>query len=232
MTKHELYAELVRKRKQCALCNGLTNPATVTGGSCDSDEIGPWSRWQANLNGRVLVVGQDWGDVAYFKKWDGRDQEQGNPTNENLQKLLAVLNIGISQPLEKQISSVFLTNMVLCLKRGGMQAAVRDEWLCNCTREFLVPLINIVRPRIVLALGLSVTKSILDYYDIPHRSTAKLADLMARGPYSLTREIHFLPVYHCGAGSVNRNRSLVEQTEDWQRIAAWLTMNAAVAVKA
>lgn len=73
MEKIEAYKSLVEKRKDCSLCNGLSNPAAVANGKYDSNEIGPWSLWQANLNTNLLVVGQDWGDVKYFKKWEGKD---------------------------------------------------------------------------------------------------------------------------------------------------------------
>ena len=88
MGKIDVYNSLVNKRKYCRSCNGLVNCSVVDDGKYDSDEIGPWTLWQGNLNSEIMVVGQDWGDRTYFSKWKGADQPSGNPTNENLQRLL------------------------------------------------------------------------------------------------------------------------------------------------
>lgn len=88
MKKQEAYSNLVRQRKSCRSCRGLVNPAMHEGGKYDSGEIGPWTLWQGDLNSKIMIVGQDWGDKAYFTKWKGADQPSGNPTNSNLQKLL------------------------------------------------------------------------------------------------------------------------------------------------
>lgn len=104
MNRQEEYRKLVKQRKGCELCAhlGLTNPACFKGGIYDSDQIGPWSRWQGNLNAEIMVVGQDWGDTAYFEAWRGRDQSSGNPTNSNLQLLLQTFDITIEEPNKSQ----------------------------------------------------------------------------------------------------------------------------------
>ena len=47
----------------CARCVGLINPTRCASGVYDSEEIGPWARWQGDLDVELMVVGQDWGDV-------------------------------------------------------------------------------------------------------------------------------------------------------------------------
>ena len=170
----------------------------------------------------VLVVGQDWGDVAYFERWRGIDQPSGNPTNENLRRLLGLIGARLGSPREHQDLQVFLTNLILCLKTGGLQAPVRDEWLRNCTRELFAELVRIVRPLAVLALRQRVTSAILDYYGVPYCRTVSLSELTSHAPFRIGDDAYLFPVYHCGAGGVNRNRSFAKQCEDWQRIGAWL----------
>lgn len=222
MKKAEAYEKLVEKRKTCSLCKDLRNPATVADGRCDRDQIGPWSLWQANLDSDCVVVGQDWGDISYFEKWEGRDQPFGNPTNENLQKLLKNVGVEIGKPRDRQNQVVFLTNLILCLKTGGLQGRVDDQWFTNCSSTFFKPLVEIVRPRVIIALGNTVSESILALYDIPYSKGATFSKLMSQSPYQLTNSMLLFPVYHCGAGSVNRNRSLPEQEQDWLMINKWL----------
>lgn len=149
--KQIAYSPLVRARQSCRACPGLINPAECLH---DSDQIGPWSLWQGNLRADLVVVGQDWGDARYFTSNKGRDGS-GNPTNENLRKLLRSIGIDIAGPTAADAGggAVFLTNAVLCLKDGGMQAEVRPEWFVNCGRRFLRPTIDLVAPTAVVSLG-------------------------------------------------------------------------------
>ncbi len=236
-SRQEAYNALVAKRKTCRVCaqdlanpaclkgdgsdSGLVNPACFEDGIYDSDHIGPWSCWQGNLNSKVLVVGQDWGDRAYFKKWQGLDQPSGNPTNTNLQALLKQFGISIQDPRESQEQLIFLSNIILCLKDGGMQAPIKDEWLSSCAVDFFCPLVKIIKPKIIIALGERLSKKILTLYGIPHPKSAPLSQLMNGSPFKLTGSTYLFPVYHCGAGGVNRNRSMEKQEEDWAKAADW-----------
>src|SRR5947208_3645966 len=112
--KQARYAELVRDRKACRLCSPkLTNPSAVDEGRYDSEHIGPWSRWQGNLNATLLVVGQDWGDTGYFKLQSGWEKP-GNPSNSTLVKLLTSIGIAVPQPGASSDSPVvFFTNAIL-----------------------------------------------------------------------------------------------------------------------
>lgn len=226
MNKIEAYERLVEKRKACSLCNGLCNPAMVGGGQYDSGHIGPWSLWQGNLRAALLVVGQDWGDVSYFTRWTGRDQPSGNDTNENLQHLLETVGIRIGRPRDPQDQVVFLTNLILCLKtKGGLQGDVDDEWFSNCSKAFFKPLLEMISPRAIIALGKKVSESILALCGIPYSKHAALSKLMSRSPYQLTNSTVLFPVYHCGAKGVNFNRSMPEQKEDWSKVKEWLQNN-------
>lgn len=225
MSKIIKYNRLVAKRKECSLCQNLRNPASIEDGKWDSDQIGPWSLWQANLNAEIVVVGQDWGDISYFTKYRGRDQPSGNPTNENLQKLLMKIGIEIRKPRDQQDHVVFFTNLILCLKTGGLQGRVEDYWFNNCSRTFFIPLIEIIRPKVIIALGKKVSESILQLYGISYSKSAAFHKMLAQSPYRLTNSTSFFPLYHCGAGGVNRNRSMTEQDQDWSKVNLWMESN-------
>lgn len=166
-----------------------------------------------------MIVGQDWGDVDYFRKWQGIDQPHGNPTNENLQELLHEFGMYIRRPREVQLNGIFLTNLILCLKRGGLQGKIEEEWLQNCSRNFFRDLVSIIRPRKVLALSERVSKAILDCYGIPFRKSWGLPKLMPKSPFRIGDNTLLFPLYHCGAGCVNRNRAFPYQRQDWRKVA-------------
>lgn len=59
------YQALVEDRKMCNACTGLIpkmiNPSSIESGKYDTDQIGPWTQWQGDLNAELMIVGQDWG---------------------------------------------------------------------------------------------------------------------------------------------------------------------------
>jgi hypothetical protein len=72
-SKEHEYAALVIQRQECRWCApGLTNPSVVADGAFDSDQIGPWTRWQGNLSADLMVVGKDWEDRAHFVRARGK----------------------------------------------------------------------------------------------------------------------------------------------------------------
>jgi uracil-DNA glycosylase len=220
-----MYDNLVMERKACHKCENLKNPSSLNYGKYDSEHIGPWSSWQGNLDSDIVVVGQDWGDINYFLKWQGRDQAQNNPTNENLQILLSGLGLEIGKPTDSQNQVVFFTNLILCLKEGGLQAPVDKNWFSNCSALFFKPLINIIRPKVIIALGKKTSHSIMALYNIPYRKSESFYEIIAKSPYLIDISTVLFPVYHCGAGSVNRNRPMIRQSEDWLMIKNWITKN-------
>lgn len=191
-------------------------------GMHDSNQIGPWSLWQGNLNAKILVVGQDWGDIKYFKKWSGKDQPHGNTTNENLEKLLQSIGIDIGKPHEGMSSEVFLTNIILCMKDGGLQKKIQDQWLTNCSKNFLSQLIDIIKPDIIISLGSDVTKSILDTFNVECKKSLTLSQIMGSSPFTLNSDSVLFPVYHCGDRGVNCNRKFEQQLNDWNKIGKYI----------
>jgi|SRR6516225_1079702 DNA polymerase len=78
------YRKLVQQRKACRACVSLslTNPSVCQGGIYDTEQIGPWSQRQGNLNARLMVIGQDWGDSTYFGEHEGLDEGLDPAKNE------------------------------------------------------------------------------------------------------------------------------------------------------
>ncbi len=215
MQKQERYAELVRERKSCRRCQGLTNPSVIETGVFDSGEIGPWSRWQGDLNAALLVVGQDWGDERYFLRHKGLEGPR-NPTNETLIKLLETIGVSIGPPGSMYGQNrVFFTNAILCLKEGGLQGAVQHNWFQNCS-TYLRQQIEIVSPQVVVGLGKMAFDSVLRAYDLKpcgFRLAVENPDGLRLPNGSL-----LFAVYHCGAKILHTHRPFQDQLRDWQRI--------------
>ena len=215
--KAEPYRQLVDDRKACRVCSGVTNPSVCGDGTHDSDQIGPWSLWQGNLDAELMVVGQDWADVTYFLAHPGRESAN-NPTNETLRKLLASIGIEIEPPSTDRGSSakLFFTNAILCLKEGGLQASVKPEWFSNCGQRFLKPTVDLVQPRVVVTLGEMAYHAVAAAYEIP--ALPFKAAVEKEDGFPLTNRTTLYPVYHCGARILNTHRHFDQQVADWNRI--------------
>lgn len=215
--KEENYQALVQSRKFCHNCSELKNPVDCLDSAFDSDHLGPWTRWQGNLNAKLMIIGQDWGDLAYFLKNAGVESPK-NPTNSNLVKLAASIGVAID-PLPKLSEfegQVFLTNAILCLKEGGLQGAVKQEWFNNCGTKHLKPTIDLVQPKILVSLGARVYTTIQALYDLPQ---VRFRDAVDRqSGVVLENGIHYFPMYHCGSRIINTHRNFEQQLLDWARI--------------
>jgi hypothetical protein len=137
-----------------------------------------------------VIVGQDWGDTQYFIKNKGHDLAS-NRTSETLRRLLGSIGIDVAAPVATDTGggTAFMTNAILCLKQGGMQAAVRPEWFAACGVRFLRPTIDLIEPKAVEPDGFRLT-------DTPT----------------------CFPVYHCGDRILNTHRKLAAQVRDWARV--------------
>jgi len=217
MTKSNAYAELTATRKACHRCRGLTNPADVEGGRLDSKHIGAWAIWQGNLDATLMVVGQDWGDTAYFVRHQGKDGPR-NPTNLALVELVGVAGVPIGDPTSAEGRDVaFLTNAILCLKdpSGGLQGKVQASWFENCA-WFLRRQIEIVHPRVVVGLGQRAYEAILGGFGV--RSGVFRGEVERDDGRVLPNGTRAFAVYHCGARIRNTHRPMERQREDWKRI--------------
>jgi hypothetical protein len=53
-----------------------SEPPAIRNGSefpFDPDVVSHWSQWLGDTKPKLLVIGQDFGDTAYFEKHQGRD---------------------------------------------------------------------------------------------------------------------------------------------------------------
>jgi uracil-DNA glycosylase len=167
-----------------------------------------------------MVVGQDWGDVAWFKRAAGQNTGT-SPTDRALIQLLGSIGLEIPLPRESRgRGSLFFTNAILCLKGGGAQGAVQREWFQNCGARFLRPLIDLVRSRVVVCLGEKAYHAVLAAYNL--KSGAFRGAVEAREPARLNEGTVAFAVYHCGARIQNTHRPLEVQLRDWKRIEAYL----------
>jgi len=219
--KEATYHALVTARKSCRACAGLTNAAAIEGGRFDSDRIGPYSQRQGNLDSRLMVVAQDFADVAGFSEhrgWPGEDVG----TNHALVDLLASIGIAVPLPdLDHSDDTLFFTNAVLCLKGGGMQRTVLRRHVRECAHRFLKPMIDLISPVAIAALGVNALHAVLLPYGLT--PAASLTELIEKNiTFDLPNGARVFPLCHPSRTVLNTHRALYKQRSDWVRVGDWL----------
>lgn len=213
----EEYSALVAARKACRICVERS-PGRIR--SCaefeyDPDVVSHWELWLGHKNPKLMVVGQDFGNVDYFVRNHGRD-EPNNKTNENLWKLLVAAGIPAKHPREMDVEApVFLTNSVLCLKEGMMNGPVRASWVSACTEGHLRPLLNWLKPPVVVGMGSCGWRAVRHAFEL--RKAPRPISEAAGSYWTPGDRTQVFAVGHCSPlGLINRPWS--QQILDWHRI--------------
>jgi uracil-DNA glycosylase len=213
----ERYAELVAARKACRICVEHSPRRLKSCAEFDYDPhvVSLWELWLGHKRPKLLVVGQDFGNVDYFVRNHGRD-EPHNKTNDNLHKLLSAAGIEAgTPPLLDPATPVFLTNSILCLKEGTMSGPIRSSWVAACTDRHLVPLIHWLKPPVVVGMGSCGWQAVRQSFGLQH--AARPISLAAGSSWTAADETRVFAVGHCSPlGLINRPWR--QQIVDWRRI--------------
>lgn len=172
--KYKAYQKLVKERQNCTCCKKFNmrngNDILKENRENDIDDIGQWTYNHTpgiyNLDAEVMVIGQDWGNVKYYKDCVEKGlltkcniclSEESDTTSKNLEKGLKQLGkyLDLEQHNGNSVCrNYFLTNIVLCYKtQDNMNAKVHKECYVNCKNKFLDKLIAIIKPKIIITLG-------------------------------------------------------------------------------
>lgn len=192
----------------------------------DPDVVSLWEQWLGHRKPKLLVVGQDFGNVDYFVRNRGRD-EPYNKTNVNLHQLLTASGIEAKHPSQCDVETpVFLTNSILCIKEGPMTGPILSSWVDACTERHLRPLIRLLRPPVVVGMGGAGWRAVRRVFGL---DPAPRLISLAAGSCWVAADTRVFAVGHCGPLGVI-NRPWPKQLEDWRRIGAAVATGAAVAV--
>lgn len=212
-SKLELYREHVAECRACRKCQDVDGacagiPINPTGGGFEHHPS-PWAEISGALpeilSAEIVVVGQDFAGASAGWLHPNPDA----PTNECLLAMVGAAGL--------DAASTYFTNAMLCLKPGGMSARVRSAWLRNC-EERLRRTIDIIRPRVVVALGAGARRSVCGAFDRPRSA---LDGRIGAAPLALAEGVHACAFGHPGRlGLRARSRDL--QQQDWRGLARWL----------
>jgi uracil-DNA glycosylase len=212
------FETLIAARKGCRICIERS-PGKIR--SCaefpfDPDVVSLWEQWLGHRRPKLLVVGQDFGNVDYFVRNRGRD-EPYNKTNVNLHRLLTAAGIEARHPSQCDVAApVFLTNSILCIKEGPMAGPILSSWVDACTERHLRPLIRLLRPPVVVGMGGAGWRAVRRVFGL---DAAPRQISHAAGSCWVAKDARVFAVGHCGPLGII-NRPWPQQLADWRRIGA------------
>lgn len=173
-----------------------------------------WADAFPHYNAKLMIVGQDWGSEGYletFLRLHGGSipnpyEENNNRTWSNLMEFLDASMI--------DHRDVYLTNALLCLRRGKGMSGERNfspKCLQNCF-QYLKRQIEIIRPLVIAALGEKVFRLLSNRYmiKIEHQRYREIVDNYEPEKYLTETGSILFPLFHTGNyGVLNRgNRDI------------------------
>jgi len=202
--------ELARKRK-AARMKGYCVLADFHNGAYACDYVSPWSISAHNEDADVMVVGHDWSSEDWMKRpVDKESARRGYSskfqTNKNLFDLLR-------RHLGLEFEQVYATNAFPFIKKGRSQGSIATGDMIWAIQEFLLPQIEIIRPQLVVCLGLAV------YNGIRRSSKRNVVRPLAaaiNSPFDLDCS-QVAAVAHTGARGIN-NRGRAQIDKDWDAL--------------
>jgi hypothetical protein len=216
MDKHSRLKELALLRKNTRWpdykCIG-----DYHGGVYECDFVSPYTRSAGNVDAELMTLLQDWScdevlsDPILPERLSlGHDPSRA--TNKRLKDLLQ-RHFGL------ELKDVYATNVFPFVKLGAMSASIPMRDLLRAAREFALPQIEIVRPRLAFCLG----KAAFDAVALAagRRRTESLADAIA-SPFEIGSTQIWCQAHTGQLGTMARNRTRgADQVErDWACMAA------------
>ena len=213
----EEYGALVAARKACRICVERS-PGKIR--SCaefdfDPEIVSHWELWLGHKRPKLLAVGQDFGNIGYFVRNRGHD-EPNNKTNDNLRKLLVEAGFNVTEPPQlDRTAPVFLTNSILCVKEGAMNAAIRSSWVSTCAEQHLRPLVRYLKPPVVVGMGNCGWRAVRQVFALAE-APERISNA-AGSSWIAADQTRVFAVGHPGPLGII-NRRWPQQLADWRRI--------------
>lgn len=212
------YAKLVEKRRIHDFNDeDLFNPSQLN--ITNDEHLNAWAYWHGDINADILLIGQDFGGKKYYEDHNGDDSSKfSSPTNYMLNSLFKEISNDINL-LDKQNSNanLYFTNAVLGAKNGDMVKAIKKSWYLPTAKLFIKPLIEIIQPKIIIAMGGAAFDTIASIY---LKESYNLKDVVGKSPIEIklsNTTIYFFTVYHC-SNNGRMTRKHEQQKEDWRKI--------------
>ena len=217
MNKSERLLALAKKRK-AKTYEGYTAIGDHNNGAYECDYVSPYSISANNVDADILIILQDWcSEESFGEDVDPETLEYGHTpsvkTNINLKKLL-------SEHLNVTLDQTYATNLFPYIKPGPMSAYIPDKDRLKAAKDFTLPIIEIIHPRIAICFGKDTFNAIRKAYGL--KVVYNMKEAVASHFTYRSTEI-FCQAHPAQRGQNNRNREDKNQvSSDWKSMLPYL----------
>jgi hypothetical protein len=161
ITKEKELLKLAKLRQKTKY-EGYKSIADYEIGYYECDYVSPYSKSAHNVDADVFVILQDW---SSDDNMHGICQETNRlgytPSVGTNIKLIEYLK----NYLDLELGDTYATNLFPFIKMGDMSANIPIKDMRRAAKDFTLPMIQIIRPKIVIALGRKTFDALWDCCD-------------------------------------------------------------------
>jgi len=226
--------KLVEKRRQRDILPEYGRLADYGNGAFDvnCDYVSPYSKGAHNHDADVMIMLQDWSSDDALRRSSGPSElgrDPNLPTNRTLDRLL-------SDTLGLRLEDTYATNLFPFIKGRGLSTRIPFADLVLAAKEFALPQIRIVAPRLVVCLGKNTFNAIrvaASQNGLAHESDrCRTMEDAINAAFTVELEGRKVAIWaqaHTGAwGQSNRNRGVPGRTsDDWMKMSLDVGLRAA-----
>lgn len=161
-----------------------------------------------------MVILQDWSsDQSMSGAFDDESAQLGHtpnlPTNRNLKRLLKDV-FGV------ELKAIYATNLFPFIKLGGISHPIPRRDLREAACQFTLPEIHIVKPKLVICLGLVTFNAIREARGL---DLVRPINLAIESPFDIDATRVWCQAHTGAHGQNNRNKGGVARvSSDWSRM--------------
>ncbi|HVS82244.1 MAG TPA: hypothetical protein VHE60_10985 [Pyrinomonadaceae bacterium] len=185
------------------------------GGVYECDFVSPYTKSAGKLDAEIMFMLQDWSSDKSLNSLDEDSATLGYSrhvlTNRNLIRLLNA-TFGLT------LRDAYGTNLFPFIKPGGMSADIPEADLIKAAREFALPQIRIVNPKLVICLGMQTFNAVREVSGL---TSCPSQDSAIKDPFDLPgAETRIWCQAHTGYwGQLNRNKGDAGRvSRDWRKM--------------
>jgi restriction system protein len=214
--KEESLAALADKRKWATPPPGYFNLAHYRDGIFECGFVSPYTKTAGNFDSEIFVVLQDWASDDGLRGEVNQDAIKYGYTRSL--RTNQILEHRLKEHFGKSIRDVYATNLFPFIKPGRMDAKIPWSLLVDAADKFALPQIEIVKPRLVIVLGLRCFQA-LRQVATGSAGEGRLAAAIEH-PFDLDCGAHICCQVHTGR-AVGPGRGAAQTHSDWGTMAEW-----------
>ena len=209
MNKREALEALARKRQEAGWA-GYKNLADYHDGTYECLHVSPYTKSAGNVDAEIMVMLQDWTSHDFISgpvdlRMLQLGYSEGLATNRNLIRLLR-------EHFNVSLGEIFATNLFPFVKPGDMGQRIPRRDLVRAAKEFALPQVRIVQPKLVICLGLQTYNGLREACG--QARIARLPEAIS-GPFTFEGARVWCQAHTGGRGQAMRGRKVAD---DWRRM--------------